>query len=788
MQNQHKLITRTGMVLEKNKLKRTEITKIKKQLTVTPHIHPDYVIDKPDSWELFTESENTITVPRFYGVKEFNTNNINFKDEVEPSDMKFNFELRDSQQPIANACLKDILNLGGGVISLPCGFGKCMAKGTPVVMYNGLIKNVEDVIIGDKLLGDDSEPRNVLSVCTGTEQMYKVTDVTSQTSYTVNRSHILSLKYISTSTSTSINSYNTVDISVKDYLKLSTEYRSKLKGYRVKVDFPYKHVSDTPYSVGKSLKITHDYKCNSEEVRFRVLLGVVDTYGSYNDNDKGITLNLQIHTLTYKQKLTALEDVVFIARSLGFYVHIDVVNFQVCIKDDDNDLLYDIEVTESVDTNTYYGFEIDGNRRYLLGDFTVTHNTVIALWLACQLKVKTLVVVHKTFLSDQWYDRIKQFTDARIGVIRQKRKDVKDKDIVIGMLQSISMIDYDPKIFDGFGCIIFDEAHHCASRVFCKALQKLGAKYMIGLSATPTRSDKLEKVLYWYVGNIIYRLERKAEDNTCFIRSVTYESDDKHYKEKKQWFNGSMKPAIQRMITDMYKVDSRNRFIVSVLNQLTRSYERKTLVLSARLEHLKILKEQLDRIILERVEKGEIDEGEITTSYYIGKMRAGELEIATEADVIFATYAMAEEALDIDKLNTLVLATPKLNIQQSIGRILRKPIKEGDIPPIVIDIVDLLSCFGSWSSTRNLFYKKQKYEITEVKAFNDQLITVKQMLYNKKIITKQQFNSKKLDVRKEYMIHYYGKDHYELQEELEFENDPYEKYDKVYTFENLIET
>ena len=76
-----------------------------------------------------------------------------------------------------------------------------------------------------------------------------------------------------------------------------------------------------------------------------------------------------------------------------------------------------------------------------------------------KLKLKTLVIVHKTFLQNQWVERISEFTNCKIGIIRQKKVDIENKDIVIGMLQSVSMIDYDKDIFKDFGLVIFDEVH-----------------------------------------------------------------------------------------------------------------------------------------------------------------------------------------------------------------------------------------------------------------------------------------------------------------------------------------
>jgi hypothetical protein len=99
-----------------------------------------------------------------------------------------------------------------------------------------------------------------------------------------------------------------------------------------------------------------------------------------------------------------------------------------------------------------YNIIPDGNRRFVLGDFSVTHNTSIGLNLVSQLKKKTLVIVHKEFLLNQWVERIQQFLPtARVGRIQGQIIDIENKDIVIGMLQSLSMKEYPASVFESFG-------------------------------------------------------------------------------------------------------------------------------------------------------------------------------------------------------------------------------------------------------------------------------------------------------------------------------------------------
>ena len=125
--------------------------------------------------------------------------------------------------------------------------------------------------------------------------------------------------------------------------------------------------------------------------------------------------------------------------------------------------------------------------------------TLLAIYLAYLLKLKTLVVVNQEFLQNQWIDRFTKFTNAKIGKIQGKVVDIENKDVVIGMVQSISMKDYDESVFKDFGLVIYDEVHHYGSRVYSQALMKTAAKYTIGLTATLERSDGMVKIINWFL-------------------------------------------------------------------------------------------------------------------------------------------------------------------------------------------------------------------------------------------------------------------------------------------------
>jgi superfamily II DNA or RNA helicase len=344
--------------------------------------------------------------------------------------------------------------------------------------------------------------------------------------------------------------------------------------------------------------------------------------------------------------------------------------------------------------------------------------TTMALKIASELGVKTLVVVHKTFLLDQWVTRAEQFTDARIGIIRQKKVKTKGKDIVIALIQSLSRRDYDEDIFKEFGLVIYDECHHVASRMFSQALAKTGVKYTLGLSATPYRSDGLVRVMHWYIGNMMYQIKLKT-NNQVMTKAISFTSNNAKFKESKRYIQGKMRPDCVKMISGLIDIPERNDVIVNIIDQLRKNPLRKILILSDRKNHLKLLKDRVDKFLDRDAEDDIIDRSEYTTCYYTGDLKQDEREYAEKnCDILFATYQMAQEGLDIDRLNTVILATPKKDVIQAVGRILRKILTIGDIRPLVIDIKDNLGVFMNHGKVREKFYVQSKYNI-EYAYIND---------------------------------------------------------------------
>ena len=319
--------------------------------------------------------------------------------------------------------------------------------------------------------------------------------------------------------------------------------------------------------------------------------------------------------------------------------------------------------------------------------------TFMALYIANHYKVKTLIIVHKTFLLNQWIERINEFSDASVGIIQQNKIDIEDKDFVVGMLQSIAKDKYDSDIFKDFGLVIFDEAHHAPSEYFSRALPIITCKKSLALSATPKRSDRMEKILFWYLGSIAYK-QPPNENKNVLVKVVNFKTKHKKFKEYKIQHTGDVNRP--KTINKLVEIENRNIVILDLLKDIMLEKGRKVLILSDRIDHLKYLKEEIDKL------------EEYTSDFYIGGKRQKDLDAAAECQILLGSYGMASEGLDIPELNTLIMTTPRREVEQSIGRITRKI---QDMQPLVIDIVDDIPCFKKQGIHRRRLYKRLKYNM-----------------------------------------------------------------------------
>lgn len=721
------IITKTGYGILKSILTDKEKEDLINELTVKPIVNEEFNYGKVEETIVYRESDLRLYVPKYFGLQKYG-NAVNKEKDGEDASLNFNGTLKEHQVDFCNKIL-DSLNKDDSCIACSAtGSGKCLAPGTLVLMYTGYLEKVENINIGDIVMGPDSKPRNVLSIGNGKEEMFEIIPRDNGKSYIINRSHILSLKNVYTK--------KIVNISVNDYLKKSLFFKFIHRGYRVPIDFKhFQKLPLDPYLLGywltsskgsriivKHVKIV-DYLL-IKLIRYDCFMKFIDnyTYEIYeNENDVSYfwhniyKLNLfnnyvipdiyKFNSRENRLKLLAgiLDgesinniDIDFLLKSLGFSLKGDTIYGQFvhdipCLTKNYKFVKKDISMYKfsivPKGTGKYYGFTIDGDHRFVLEDCTVTHNTAMSLWILCQLKKRTLILVHKDFLMNQWIERIKMFIpNASIGIIKQSQCEIRD--ITIGMIQSVTKRTYPKDTFSSFHITIFDECHHISSKVFSNALFIARSKKNLGLSATPTRPDGLTKILTWSLGKIITNHIESNIDKPIveFVVAEYSKPISVTYNFKGQL---NAPEAINKLVSD----NTRNKQIIAKINELA-STGRKILVLSGRRQHCSDLAKCIDKY---------------STGLYLGSMKNEDLVESNKANIIFATYSMASEGYDNPELDTLIMATGIGNIKQTVGRILRQKNKN---KPLIVDFIDP-TIFGGQANRRKQYYKINKFVIKD---------------------------------------------------------------------------
>lgn len=330
--------------------------------------------------------------------------------------------------------------------------------------------------------------------------------------------------------------------------------------------------------------------------------------------------------------------------------------------------------------------------------------TVMGLNIISKLKKKTLVIVHKSFLLNQWKERIEQFLpNAKVGSIQGQTIDVEGKDIVIGMLQTLCTKTFDEDIISQFGLTIYDECHHLSAEVFSNVMNNIITNYCLGLSGTMTRKDGLTKVFKYFIGPVVHK-EKSDNKVKVTINTILFEDPENDIFNKVETdFKGN--PMYSRMITKLCENRCRSSMIVNVIHyEIKRDPEQQIMILAHNKNLIHHLYEEIQRF-------------EPSIGLYLGGMKENQLKESESKKVIIATYAMASEGLDIKTLTTLLMATPKSDVCQSIGRILRS--KHAN--PLVIDIVDIHDIFRNQYNKRKAYYKKKEYVIHKYLNLNNYL-------------------------------------------------------------------
>lgn len=461
------------------------------------------------------------------------------------------------------------------LLHLPTGAGKCLGRGTPVMLYSGHIVPVEEIRVGDLLMGPDSKPRAVLSLASGVSPLFRIRP-TKGDSWVCNDVHVLTL--------VDSESSKIVDIPLDEYLKKSKTFKHTHKQFRSAVEFESnKNVLFDPYLMGVwlgdghsngptitvSLKKTeikkyiekfctdNDMEMNSspgdgcENIRISMKNGSRKWYGNALTEESKLFLNsknekiipLQYLTSSKENRMLLLagmmdtdgcvsksgydwisksealaDNLCFLARSLGLAAYktkctksIKSINFsgtyyRVSISGDCSDipclvnkapkrlqkksvLRTGFEV-ESIEEGEYFGFTLDGDGRFLLGDFTVTHNTHIFshfLKERASRGLKCMMAVRGRQLVDQASNRLRHEQTPH-GVIMAGHWNKNARATI--QLASIDTI-MSREQFPEVDFLVIDEAHLMTSDRVHRFMNQYPKAQVLAVTATAYGRESL---------------------------------------------------------------------------------------------------------------------------------------------------------------------------------------------------------------------------------------------------------------------------------------------------------
>lgn len=756
-------------------------------------------------------------------------------------------KLRDYQEEFFNNNALTISSTTGILMEAPCGHGKCHGKGTKILMYDGSIKNVEDIVVGDLLMGDDSTPRKVLSLARGKEELFKIHQKKGE-DYVVNRSHILTLQYRPYGRGCDKSRFGeVVDLPLENYLKLPESVKRHYYGFCVPIDFGYpKLLSIDPYLLGAWLgdgdqahtyftcdhrdrqlisyykqiakqwgckvsmsrqkdapngkrnnsniyriisekgevnplleqfkklgvignkHIPNDYIVTTKENRLQLLAGLIDTDGSYSN---------YVLEITQKRKNLA-EDIRRLCWSLGFRVRMiekvikGVSYWRLIISGNIHEIPTRLErkkipartinkdpyvnaiSVESIGEGDYYGFTLDGNHRYCLVDSTVTHNTLMGVYLSYLRGVQTLIVVPTYYLAKQWKQRIEEFTTASCVVITSKDTEIPtDRDFTVIVADLFTCRVLPDELINNVGHVILDEAHRMGAETYLPILDELPARYRTALTATFRRADGVHRILKYHFGEHIKMTNRFPRPFVYGVKtsvvlqgvvtknkphSAFLEFMEEHYKgfyklhETKSAIaydskeNGKLKGILDALLK---KKQITKKAYAEVRSCLKRGEEMAYATVESYINDHSARRKEVINIIEECMKAGRTvlflskRKDTLKSLYaYFEKYRpmliVSETNVRSEEDeeylqtkcpLIFGVNQLAKEGLDIDRLDTLIIHLPMADTEQAIGRISR--LCDGKKQPVALYLVDKCPLtYATFSKAKKTFAINADYK------------------------------------------------------------------------------
>jgi superfamily II DNA or RNA helicase len=586
--------------------------------------------------------EGKIILPKYYCTSETSPIKLDIPRKVyEKTSVEFCGELYPEQVESRNECIGFLNKYKSCILSLPVGCGKCLHPDTLVLQYDGSTVCAKDIKRGDVLIGDDLTPRTVLSTTKGVDEMYSIVNNDYNVSYTVNSDHILTVVDVET--------HKVSDVSLKWLLEHPELVGIKYKGFRISVD-------------------TWGKRTRKERVDF--INSIFHQYQQFTTND--------VHL-----KDTILQ----IIYSLGLSVKCKQVgkSYTLTISNGTPDV-YPF-VIEYKGVGEYCGFELDGNGRFLLGDFTVTHNTATTINLSTKVKLKVLVIVNRLVLVQQWKEAIHQFCPgATIHMLKPKdaKHDTIPQHFDFYIINAINVHKFTRHQLSFIGFVVVDECHLIMSEVLSQCMWRLEPKYLIGLSASPYRLDGLDKMMQVYFGpnKVVKEVERQ---HVAYKVTTNFTPETSMTRFGKLDWNA--------LINTISSNPERNELIINIVKRYP---ERYFLLLTKRIDQANALAALLD--------EADIDHD---------KLYGVHTYIKSDKHVLIGTTGKCGVGFDAPKLDTLVVCCDMVNYYiQMLGRVMRNKSNKAWVFDLVDDHPTLLKHYYE----RAKVYKKNGGTIERLDA------------------------------------------------------------------------
>ena len=337
----------------------------------------------------------------------------------------------------------------------------------------------------------------------------------------------------------------------------------------------------------------------------------------------------------------------------------------------------------------------------LLEAYTAFGKSLTSTVTCISQRERTIVFVHRLALADQWKEDInKFFPGLDVGIVGGGKKDWKNKDVVIAVMQTLYRMDKSKmgaEFFRNFGTVVVDEVHVTGAPMFASSIPNFESRRILGVSGTMRRADGCENVFKYLIGDVVHSATGDGRLHPLiWVRDTHFVPDyPVDHLEKPFLLNllSEQKERTAMIAFDIFTAYKKKRHV---------------LVLS---ERLKILND-LPMLVDHFCEK----EGVVKPShgFYIGKKKQAQLEEAAASDIVYASMQLAKEGIDIERLDFLALVTPVSDPEQAIGRICRT--LKGKPKPVVADYVDFALVRPRAQYYKRLkLYRRLGWEVIEPK-------------------------------------------------------------------------